>query len=155
YSLISEQRAKLDEISTLKEQVALINAEKETAEGKAAELEDAKGRSIEIEKLIGESRKIYGDEEKGRTTGLLWVDREESRFIITLGVLNGLVKGSLVTVYDGDKTVATLLVEVPMDVISYTRPLSRKIEDFTEDYYRVKIEGGKTSDDATVDETAP
>ena len=97
-------------------------------------------KTIHLKSIVNEAEEVYGEEEKMRKEGLLWVDRKSSRFIVTLGALNGVNKGSYLTIYDGDKKVGQAKVESAFDVISYVSPLEKSLNLSTKDYYRVVVE---------------
>ena len=101
---------------------------------------NASNSLVRLEDLLKKAEAIYGASEKGRRQGLLWVDRQTKSFIITLGALNGLHPGSHLGIYDGAKKIDTAQVEIPLDVISYVKPVKTSLNHFENNYYRVMIE---------------
>ena len=141
YFLVNAHREKLTEIGTLEEKVLALDTEKNAIQQRVDELKDKVGRSIDLDKLVDESHNRYGDEEKDRKEGYLWIDHDASTAIVTLGVLNGLSVGKKLAVYDEtNKSIGDVIVEMPMDVISSVRPMGKSLDDFKENYYRVVIE---------------
>ena len=141
YFLVNAHRQKLAEIDTMEEQLLALDTEKNAIQRRVDELKDQVGRSIALNKVIDEARNRYGSEEKDRKEGYLWIDHEASTAIVTLGVLNGLSAGKKLAVYDDtNNVIGHLIVETPMDVVSYVRPMGKSFDDFKGNYYRVVIE---------------
>ena len=90
--------------------------------------------------LVQANSELYNEEETSRTEGLLWVDREDSKFFVTLGAIHGLKAGDFLTVYDGKKRVGRVKVATVMDVISYVLPIKNTEKFFDQNYYQVAIE---------------
>ena len=91
--------------------------------------------------LVQKAEVLYDEKEKSRTEGLLWIDRKNSSFIVTLGVLHGLQPGSTLAIYDGNQKIDMAQVDVPWDVISYVKPLNKQFPyQFQRDYYRAVLE---------------
>lgn len=129
YVTFDDQRAKEEEVKTLKEQLVLLNTEKEIG---------VNNPSLNLAKLIQEAKNIYGEEESARNEGFLWIDREGKTLVVTLGALNGLNVGSRLAIYDDkNKMVGFVRVETPLDIVSYVRPVNKSIGEFEQDYYRV------------------
>ena len=82
--------------------------------------------------------KVYGDAEERNKEGLLWFDSASSKYVITLGTVQGLTSGSALTVYDGDKKIGQVIVQSAADINSYVQPSSDT--QLTGNYYRVVIE---------------
>ena len=82
--------------------------------------------------------KAYGESEEKNKEGLLWFDSASSKYVITLGTVQGLVSGSALTVYDGDKKIGQVIVQSASDINSYVQPSSDT--QLTGNYYRVVIE---------------
>ena len=101
---------------------------------------DEQENTISLKKLVQESEIIYGDDEKGRKEGYLWVDRKASQFVITLGAINGLLPGNRLNVYDGSNKIGQIEVDMPFDVISYVHPVDNSFDVSSQGYYRVIIE---------------
>jgi hypothetical protein len=140
YFLMNAQTEKLGEISTLKEQISVLNIENGLSRQKASELEQKVGRSLNMQRILEEADKIYDPAEKKRKEGYLWIDRETNTFLVTLGALNGLNVGSRLTVYDKTEKMGFVRVETALDVISYVQPVNKTMNDFAQDYYRVVFE---------------
>ena len=139
YVLNSDNSSKTQAIQELNDDLTQLEAEKKIVEG---ELENLKiqGDSIKLNKLVVESERIYGNNERTRKEGLLWMDKESQTFVVTLGALNGLTQGSRLTIYDADKKVGSVVVELPMDVISYVKPADKSDSELTKSYYRAVFE---------------
>jgi len=140
YFLLNSQQARDQEIQDLREKLLAVGTEKDLAAQKADDLEEKVGQSIYLEKLLQESNEVYGDEEKNRREGFLWIDRKNDTLLVTLGALNGLTAGMRLTVFDGDQQVGFVKVETPLDVISYVYPSDPQKDIFEKNYYRVVFE---------------
>ena len=112
-------------------------AQKPASAPEPAKAQTPPGLNMEI--LLAESEKIYGAGERNRREGILWVDRQTPRFVVTLGALNGVAAGSTLGVYDGDRQVAEVSVDSVLDVISYVTPADKSADQFEYDYYKVVI----------------
>lgn len=137
YFVASEHQTTLEETKVLQEKLLDLDAKQDAAREKIFELEQLAGRSIEVDKLLREADKLYGQEEKARREGHLWIDRQAGVFIITLGGINGLQVGQRLAVYNQDTKVGEVQVEKPLDVISYVTPVDQRMHEFSQDYYRV------------------
>jgi hypothetical protein len=131
YVVIETQRTGAQEMSTLEEEMELLSTEKDIVLRKMEELKQ-EGMSVRLDSILKEANQIYGEDEKERKEGHLWIDREAKTFIITLGALNGLDTGN--------RLAASVEVDVPMDVISYVHPVDKTLADFKEDSYRIVFE---------------
>ena len=140
YVLINVQTQKSDKIELLQEQVTVLDTQSDLAKQKAEELESELGESIYLEKLVKEANQAYGYEEKNRREGRLWVDRDSKTMIATLGVINGVLPGARLAVYDDDKRIGYVTVGTPMDVISYIKPTELLFDQQDRDYFRVVLE---------------
>ena len=95
---------------------------------------------ISLKNIVKESESLYGQSEKNRKEGYLWIDQKSSQYVVTLGAVNGLKPGSRLSVYDGDTKIGQVMVDTPFDVISYVQPVNNLQSSLTSDYYRVVIE---------------
>jgi len=139
FSLDSQQNQER-EIQSLQEELLAVRTEKELTQQEAEGLKEQVGQTIYLEKLLEKSDNYYGDEEKGRREGFLWIDRKNDTLLVTLGALNGLSAGARLTVFDGDQQVGYVRVETPLDVISYVIPANPAKDIFDKDHYRVVFE---------------
>ncbi len=94
---------------------------------------------MKLDDLLTEAQKIHGVTEKDRTEGLLWIDRKSDSYIVTLGALNGLQKGSQLSVYDGTQKMEVVNVDQPFDIISYVNP-PKLSSNLNNHFYRVVVE---------------
>lgn len=92
---------------------------------------------VTLDSLVEHAENIYDEAEKNRVEGFLWVDRNSSRYVVTLGALNGIFPGAYLTVYDEDRKVGQVQVETTMDVIAYVKPEASTEKSLTKEYYRV------------------
>ncbi|MCA9405925.1 MAG: hypothetical protein KC684_05265 [Candidatus Omnitrophica bacterium] len=124
--------------------VAQLPAEKSVDQDSPAQTAKASTNKstedISLKNLVDKAETVYGDEEKQRKDGFLWFDRGSSKLVVTLGAVNGLTPGSSLAVYDGNKRIGKVKVDVPFDVISYVQPLDGSADRLTGDYYRVVME---------------
>lgn len=100
----------------------------------------ARQETISLKTVLKQSQGIYSLEEQAQREGLMWVDHKTSRFVVTLGAIHGLVKGSILSVYDGNKRIGEVKVESALDAISYVSPDNQFRSLLNNDYYEVRIE---------------
>lgn len=74
-----------------------------------------------------------------KNEGTLWIDRKRSQCLITLGKTDGIKKGLLVDIYDGERQVGKARVIRLFDSISYAELVGRAQEHLTKDYYKVSF----------------
>lgn len=122
-----------------KRKLALLNEQTLKSEGN-----QAVSGAMKLEGLVKKSEAVYGEAEKARKEGSLWLDRRSNNFIATLGALHGLRRGSELSIYDGSNKIDTASVEIPFDVISYVKPVKSSPDSLTGGYYRVVIEDHPT-----------
>jgi cell division protein FtsB len=140
YFVIGGQRDSAVHIEELKKQIEVLQTEKDLIAREVKTLQDAWGTSLSLQNVLLEASRQYGDMEKNRREGSLWIDRKTASYIVTLGALNGLIPGSRLKIYDGQEEVGNATVDVPLDIISYVTPVDKKLAHFPQDYYRVVIE---------------
>jgi len=140
YVNVNAQSAKEAEVKDLKQHLALISTEKEILDRKSDALEKEIGRVLDLDKVIKASEEINEGKETDRKEGSLWINRKTSSYLVTLGALNGVTKGSRLAVYDGDNKFTTVKVTMALDVVAYVEPIDKKSKDFLKDYYTVKVE---------------
>ncbi|MFC1510130.1 hypothetical protein ACFL49_00515 [Candidatus Omnitrophota bacterium] len=90
----------------------------------------------EVEKEVEEKAPA---EEVSLQEGLMWVDRKESKLIVTLGNEHGVSVGDHMAVFQDGKEVGFVQVEKTLDVVSYVSPKLETKFDLTQDYYQVKF----------------
>ena len=95
--------------------------------------------TISFKSLLEHAESVYDPKEKNRREGLLWLDRSSSRFIITLGAINGLKLQDSLIVVDGNKRIGEVIVDTTFDVISYVHPTEVTASRLKNNYYRVFI----------------
>jgi hypothetical protein len=129
----------MNELSQIKEELTVLDIEKTNSQ---KELKDVKEQlnTINLEQILGKAQTVYSAEESQRKEGLLWIDQKTSRYVVTLGALNGLHPGSALGVYDGSRRVGEVIVDTPLDVISYVRPDTNSTRKLKDNNYRVVIE---------------
>jgi len=127
------------ELSQLKDQLTMLEVEKTNTQ---TELSDVKSRlnTIDLDYLLTKADAVYPTSEKARTEGLLWMDSVASKYVVTLGALNGLKAGSQLGVYEGDRKIGQVVVNTPLDVISYVSPANQSLQLSADNSYRVVIE---------------
>ncbi len=104
------------------------------------QLSYAVSEPMKLDGLVKKAQGVYGPAEKARKEGALWLDRRSNNFIVTLGALQGLRRGSELSIYDGSYKIDTASVETPFDIISYVRLVKNSPDSFTGNYYRAVIE---------------
>ncbi len=133
--------ANQEKISSLENQIATLiqeNKKDKTAQKKISS--GNSGEQISLESLMQKAGGVYDPGEKNRNQGILWIDRQSKSFIVTLGALNGIHLGSKLTVYDGEKKIDTLSVDLPFTIVSFVKPTNKPLDFFSSNYYRVVAE---------------
>jgi len=97
-------------------------------------------KSASVESFVREAETLYSEEEMNKKEGYLWVDRKSSKYVVTLGAINGLNTDSQLAVYQGKDKIGSVIVDLPLDVISYVRPANPSQKFSENNYYRVVIE---------------
>ena len=120
-------------------QMKEISVQKAKIEQRAKEIQKAKKQegTIRLESLVKRAEAVYDKSEKSRQEGFLWIDRESSRFVVTLGAVHGIMPGNYLTVYEEGKKIAQVAVDTCFDVISYVHPIEKSSDFFNKDYYLV------------------
>lgn len=127
-------------MQAIEEKMADVGEQKETAERKIQELAKRVGREIELNRLIAAAEQEYGEEERQRKEGDLWVDGEGEDWMITLGFLHGIEKGSRLRIIgERGRQIGVVVVESVLDVVSYVYPLEDRGQ-YKDDVYRVIVE---------------
>lgn len=140
YRIINEHQVKSAEVEEIKEEVLALDAQKIVAEREAQELAKRVGQEIEFNRLLEVAEQQYGEAEKERVDGDLWIDREGGSWMITLGALNNIIEGSRLRVLDDEgEQIGVVMAEDVLDVVAYVYPLEDRGQ-YTEDAYRVIVE---------------
>ena len=126
-------------LASLEVEFANLIAEKAQGQLKSSDAKRVRRQAINLEDFLSRAEAIYGPDELNRKEGVLWVDRQATTSVVTLGAVNGLKKDSRLNVYDGDAKIGEVIVKFPLDVISYTEPVDMSFDDFAKDYYRVVV----------------
>ena len=104
---------------------------------KSGTAETTKASGMNLKSIVDRAKSTYSEAEQKRKEGYLWIDRANSKFIVTLGAVQGLLPGDYLTVYDGDKKIGQVTIETPFDVTAYVRPLGESADLFKKNYYHV------------------
>ena len=139
YVIVNGQQTQTVQMENLKTRVDSLTMARDQAKEELDTLKKAP-KTMSLQDILKQSEAQYGKDEKNRREGLLWIDRKASTYVITLGALNGLTPGSQLNVYQDNQRVGKLVVETPLDVISYVHPVGKSLKDFSQDYYRVVAE---------------
>ena len=139
YFMGQANKTNTEKIAYLQVQLTNLIAEKAVGQLKAVDASRVKREPVTLENVLGKSENGANPQELDRKEGILWIDRQTSKFTITLGRANGLSEGSPVTIFDGDKKIDDVIVQNTFDIISYVKPQEKKIGDFEKNYYRVEI----------------
>jgi len=140
----------IQEIDVLQVELANLIAQQSEDILSASDKEKVMRDPIRLEDVLARAQIIYGEGELERKNGILWVDRKSSQLIITLGLVNGLVPGTYLGVYEEklqangtviNEKVDDVIVEKTYDIISYVKPTKMALDDFNRDYYRVSMKG--------------
>ncbi len=130
-----------EEIAVLEVQLANLIADKGQEALPASDARLVKRESLVESEFLEKAETIYGPQELERGQGVLWIDREASRAIITLGRVNGIKEGSRLGVFSEDLRIGEVEVTLALDIISYADPVNMDIGDFGNNYYRIVKEG--------------
>jgi len=139
YAMHQTTLAQEGKINELDEEVAAIKSEKNVVE---IELEQFKAEadSIKLSKIVEVANTVYDEKERSRRVGVLWVDRKNKTYVVTLGAIHGLTVGSALSVYEGDKKIGMVSVDILYDVISFTIPVKPWDDLSSKSYFRAVIE---------------
>ena len=146
FSIDRRNQSSIQEIDVLQVELANLVAQRSADVFSDADNAKVKRDPIRLEDVLARAKIIYGEKELSRKNGILWVDRKSSQFMITLGMVNGLVPGTYLGVYqeklqvDGtviNEKIDDVIVEKTYDIISYAKPAKKSLDDFDRDYYRV------------------
>ncbi|MDP8265249.1 MAG: hypothetical protein P9M12_07235 [Candidatus Aceula lacicola] len=148
YFIDQRNKENTQEADALQAQLANLISEKSQSFLSESDQKKVKRDPIKIEDVLAKAEIIYGGQELDRKDGIMWIDRKSSRCMVTLGVVNGLVPGSYLGVYDEIKRsdgvvvnekIADAVVDKSYDIVSYANPVKKSIDDFSRDYYRVTV----------------
>lgn len=139
YFFGQEQTTHQQKLAQFEVQLANLVSEKSEAVIRKTDAKWTRRDPINIEDVLSRAESVYGPLELQRKEGVLWIDRKSSLCMITLGIVNGLKEGSILTVYEGYLKVGEVKVEIPHDIISYVRPIEKSLDAFSKNYYKVTI----------------
>ena len=94
---------------------------------------------MQTERLVEVAESVYDEAEKNRREGYVWIDRQTSTYVVTLGALHGLKPGDILPIYDKETLIGHVTIDSVLDVISYVHP-QESADVFSRDYYRVTLE---------------
>ncbi len=126
-----------EKINSLEVQLANMIAQKAEGALSSSDYGRVKRGTINLEDVLSKADAIYGSQEMERKEGVLWIDRKVAVFVVTLGRVNGVQEGTMLSIFDGDAKKADVVVVVPYDIVSYVKPAGKTAKDFEKDYYRV------------------
>ncbi len=148
YFIDQRNKGDVEEIGALQVQLANLIVEKSQPYLSESDQKKVKRDTIELKDVLARAEIIYGDKELNRKDGVLWIDRESSSCMVTLGAVNGLIPGSYLGVYierkrdDGvvvNEKIDDVIVKKTYDIVSYVNPVDKTLDDFDYDYYRVSV----------------
>ena len=139
YQILNDRQQKVQEVEEIEKMAARISEEKSSAQSEVRDLAQRAGQEIELAHLISAAQREYGDEEQQRKQGDLWVDHEGGSWVVTLGALNGVKKGTRLRVFESEKEIGVVVAHTVLDVVSYVSPLENK-DRFQDDIYQVVFE---------------
>ena len=137
YFIGASGRQKAEKINSLEVQLANMITQKAEGDLSSSDFGRVKREMIKLEDVLSKADIVYGPQELERKEGILWVDRKASAFMVTLGRVNGVQKGTMLSIFDGDEKIADVTVDFSFDIISYVKLVGKTAEDFEKDYYRV------------------
>ena len=127
----------VNKLASLEVQLTNLIAEKGRGRMLAKDVGRLTREPITLDDVISQSEKIYGKGELNRKEGILWIDRNASICLITLGSVNGLEEGSRLSIWEGDKNIGEADVDIPLDIVAYVKIADKPLSDFKNNYYRV------------------
>jgi hypothetical protein len=127
-------------MASLEVQLANLMIEKSQSQLSPDDARRVAREPISLEEFTEKAENIYGKAELSRKEGILWIDRASSKFMVTLGAVNGLKAESKLGIYQDDKKIGEVVVETPMDIISYVRLPGPSAAQWDRNYYRAVIE---------------
>lgn len=98
------------------------------------------GQELVDSKKVSELKPAVAKIIDQRRDGTLWYDSESSKWIITLGLSNGIEVGSSFNVYDNTKILGKVKVVEVYDVISYVEPVNFSSSNLIGQYLNVVLE---------------
>ncbi len=96
--------------------------------------------SVSLTSLVKEAEAYHPGIDFEKSDGFMWIDRKSSKYVVTLGAVNGIYPGSVLSVYSGEDKIGEVQVDTSFDVISYVVPQTNSLPLLDQDYYRVEIE---------------
>jgi len=139
YFMGQSNQKNAERIASLEVQLVNIISEKSQEELAPEDAKKVERKTVDLQDLLSKAEILYGPEELKRTEGVLWVDRKDNNFIMTLGMVNGVTVGSRISVYEQDKKFGEIEVQKVLDIISYVKPIDKELKDFSSNYYRVSL----------------
>jgi hypothetical protein len=124
----------------IEERAAQIKREQISSSDQTVPIEALKTDGLTLDKLVDAASQVYDDKEFQRREGYLWVDRESSQYVATLGAMNGVLPGKTLNVYDGDEKIGSVSVATSFDVISHVEVPSALASKLAKNYYRIVLE---------------
>ena len=140
YQIYDDHERKTQEVKEMKEELVAVDAKKIVAERQVQELAVKVGQGIQFDRLLAAAEQKYGEEERQRREGDLWVDRDSGDWVITLGAINDIKEGDRLRVYDaGKKQIGVVVADSVLDVVSYVHTVEDRGQ-YKENTYRVAVE---------------
>lgn len=138
YQIVNIRREETQKVHDVTVMAEKISQEKEAAQQELRRLAGKVGREIEVDRLVSAAQQEYGRNERQRTAGDLWIDHENDTWVVTLGALNGVQKGTRLRVLSDGQEVGRVTAETVLDVISYVSPVNDAAQ-FSQKIYQVEV----------------
>jgi hypothetical protein len=139
YQVVHDHQQRVNEIEEIRKDLADSKARNLAAQQKVQDIAARAGQGIDFDHLISIAEKKYGLGERYRKEGDLWIDKQGGEWMVTLGVLNGINRGSRLKVMKDKQQVGVVIAKTVLDVVSYVYPLEDKGQ-FLDDMYQVVME---------------
>ncbi|MEW5894850.1 MAG: hypothetical protein AB1650_03685 [Candidatus Omnitrophota bacterium] len=139
YQFFIDYQGASKEMADMKEKIVVLDADKSVAEQKVREFSKRVGQEIEMDKFLAAAEAKYGDKESQRKEGDLWINRVSGEWMVTLGAMNGVKKGTRMRVFDRDAQIGVVVADTVLDVVSYVYSLEDS-DRFSEGIYKVALE---------------
>ena len=127
------------QINTLEAQLANSINDKAVSHMPLSDYERARAETISPQDISERAESYFSEEELNRKEGILWIDRKASKYMVTLGTIHGVMKGSYCDVFEGSTKIGSVRVDDPLFIISYVTLLDKSQDDYKENYYRVVL----------------
>jgi hypothetical protein len=112
----------------------------DTASPAAEEAAALSGVSKAPEEIPSSRKPSLPDLSDVKKKGTLWLDKSKDKYVITIGMRNGLKEGDRLKIYDYDEVIGEAKVVKPMEKLSIVEISESDKQNLTKSYYKVSLE---------------